>query len=103
VVVMIDRDQRGAIYRVDSKQVPFRSLLDALDGTLDPTRPARRLVLLVHEATPIRSVTDLVVLAGKVGYTDVATFYFDATKRSMQEMTFASKVLPFSEKGPLPE
>ena len=103
VVVTIDRDERGATYRVDSRQVPFRSLLDTLDRMLASSRPSGHLVLLVHEDTSIRSVMDVKVLATKVGYEEVAIFYFDATRRSMQELSFASKVLPFAEKGPSPE
>ena len=100
VVVMIDHDTSGFVYKINSPPVPVnKGLLYTLTFIKAPHSGS---VLLVHEDAKISMLTDVLGIMNKAGYVGPRIFYFSRGKDRMAELTL-SRVVPFSANGEIPD
>ncbi len=99
LVVLIDHDSRGFIYRVDGKDTSadFLTYLDQHKSNWPSGKT--KAILLVHEQTTLAMINNSRGMIIKAGYEPPRVFQFNKDKRLMVEITFLPGV-PFSVKGP---
>lgn len=97
LVVMIDYENSGFVYKVNSVPVTKGLLytLTFLEG------PHPESVLLVHEDAKIAMLTEARGVMNKAGYVNPKIYYFSRHKDWMSGLTF-SNVVPFSAQGDVP-
>lgn len=98
VVVIIDRDPQGIVYRVDSQVTPSDELLHRLDEKLVRSQRPPPLFVLAHQDVSLSTIENVRLLAVKAGYGQPRVFYFQKNKNWMTELKF-SQAVPFSDDG----
>ena len=99
VVVMIDHQASGFVYKINSIPVPVsKGLLHTLTFMKEPHSES---ILLVNEDANISMLIDAYGIMNKAGFVHPRIFYFDRHRDWMAEWTPSDSV-PFSTDGHAP-
>jgi len=102
-VLIADHSKNEVSYTVDGRSLkPSEGILLALSRvrSADPS-PRSEMLLLVDERSKLADVANLIGLVIKADYSSYRVFVFDADKRGMTELAYATPV-QFSADGSVP-
>ena len=100
VVVMIDYNQHGFVYTINSENSRTQDLLLTLSKKHE-SEPEADVILLVHNKVTFAMVNNVIGILSKAGYAGPPrVFVFDSYRIAMNELNFTySPRIPFSAAG----
>lgn len=101
LVVMIDHDSTGFIYRVAGKSTSPDLLTYLNEHISEWPTDKTRVILLVHEQVTLAMINNSRGMIMKAGFEPPRVFHFNDDKRTMVEITFL-RAVPYSAKGQTP-